>query len=559
MEMRIKMLKRITALVLSLCMVMALTSCWKWKKEANQGDASQSVEKNYASQQAMDLYETLDAIRQLKDKSFELQINEADPKTGNPTRTLMTISGTSLESSRQAELHFQLKGQPFTTVLVSGGTLLLAAKDASDCLSDSFGQLMGMDEEEQSFLTEELSDIAAQLPEGYVSFRLEEDLWDSRESGSLSAGRVLLEQTLEEERAGLLSQTQTGEESCLLELEGEQLRKRLLPLAQCLNGEREIHKKGITGVLEDGFAAVLKAYGSSPSDWFETKWGKYDLLHTALEEENGAWTGWKMRVVTCGDAASGYTIDLTDLRETPRNYCLSVYPTQEKLKEAPQGVPSEDAAEPLAILYADFEIYRNYLKEEGKLVSSEYQFGEGGEGLLEMGQLVTAPINGRPNLRSTVIYTEDGCQVTLPVPAVYQEAEVELSENLVTDIFLSSNGYVMEYCNLLQRSVKSQVQDNLDIYEDTFCQEQGYSRTQASAVVTNSSGSIAVGGMSYYDEEQKQDVTILTGSIAVPDSDYSIGFDLFLYSRSVTGEEAEAVEAMMEHLGVRCPVEIIKN
>lgn len=556
--MRCSMRKRIIALLLAFCMAMSLAACGKKEKEPAPPPV---VEKTYASDQAMDVFETLETVRHMKEFTFELQINHMDEETGEPDRTMMAVSGVSGESGKYADLSLELEGVPFTRVILSGNQLMLNVKQAALCLADRFGALRSIDEEEKQDFADDLKEIAEACPTEFALFTLPEDIWSSVEQGGLSQPIQLLTRVYDNFKKDTASKVRSEKNSCVLTVGMGDLQAQLSGLTASLLGEEDVYRAAITSIMDNAFPKVLEAYGMSGDDWFDTKWEKYYLLQEELDERNalGQWVDWTVRLVTCGEESSGYTIDFTDNREEPRNYVLSVYPVEKtEKKELPETFNGEDVAEPLSDLYASWGIYqdlRELDEEEAETEPDDNGKGDEMDGM----QLITGTIEGGKHIKGTVITTEDGIDIPVPVPAYYDSAEAEQESGYVSDIYLNSNGYVLEYTNMETRDPKEMVEDTLTTYEEVFGEDYEYPLTTKRNTLVSKDGRFAIGGMGYYDEEEQQDVTVLTGSILVPDSEYCIGLDIFIYSRSVTDKEIAAMEEMLTYLGAGCPVTITKN
>lgn len=562
------MLKRLTALLLCLSMALSLAGCRKKNEPAKDVPGSSSsqeevVEKEYASTQAMDVFLTLDAVKQLKDFTFTLQINSVNPETGAAAKNLMLLTGSSFESLKQAKIEVEMEKQPLTTLYFDGETMLMDAKTAAECFAEAFTRLTMLDDEDRDGFQEDLLNVAAELPTDYADFHLPEDPWSSKEKGGFAPCRKALEQVMSSVKDSTASLVESGEAGCSLTLEGDALREELSKLTTSFTEETDVYEGWITSLLEQSCHEVLVSYGMDAEDWFMTKWEKQEQLHDTLTKENGDWKDWEMKIVTCGDASAGYTIDLTDQRETPRNYCLSVYPaTAEPLGELPESTPSKKAADPLAELYSYGEIYKRYREEDPSLdqeSSDELTASDLNNAENQPDELTALPMEGYRQIGSTAFVTGDGISVTLPVPLKYDEVEAEREGESVVDIFFDNNGYVMEYSSLDARNPQNMVEENMAIFEETFRDEYEYPITQTGEVKTSSDGKTVMGGIGYYDEDEKQDVTILTGAISVPESEYAVGLDIFIYSKSVTKQDIQTIDEMLSALGVELPLTITKN
>lgn len=556
------MLKRITALLLTFCMALSLLSCGK-KPPSLSGETSVADvgEQEPTAPQAMDVFQTWEAIRKLKEYRFSFQINSVN-SDGTTGHSLLLMEGVSFARLKQAAIQVTLEEIPLTTFYVNGSTVLMDAKTASETLAKQYTQLTTLEEEDKADFQADLLKIAEKLPTQYVSFDLGEDPWTSSESGTLSVSREMLKQVYDSVKESVSSQTQNGENSSSLLLASDDLQAELLKLTGSLVENQDVYKQGVVQTLKAGFADVLVSYGMNAEDWFITKWETVEQLHETLShvEASDTWQDWSLQVVASGNEESGYTIDWTDNRERSRNYRLSVAPAQaQEQDELPKSTASSEVPEPLAELYSYSEIYRRIRQEtpsEAGEVPPENLNGNEEE---PAEQLEVTLTDQHEYIGFTDLYTEDGKKRSVPVPLNYAAAEVERENNAVVDIFLSSNGYVLEYSSVSARDPQKQVQDNMMVFEETFRDEYGYSITQKGTVKTSADQKTAMGGIGYYDEELEQDVTILTSTITIPDSEKSVCLDLFVYSRSVTDQDLSAIQELLEALGVDAPLTITKN
>lgn len=547
------MLKRLTALLLALCMAFALASCGKKEPQPPVDEAK------HASAQAMDVFQTLETIRHLEDMTFDLHVSHGETP-------VWAVSGSSYQSLHQAELQVELDGQPLTRLIVTDSQLLVNVRQMAECIGGRYGELASLNEEERADYQKEMADLVQDFPADYASFTLPEDPWSSVEQGGLSQAVDLLTEVYTSFKKDTASKVRTEKEGAVLTLGAGDLQKQLLRLTQSLEKQEDVFEKGIVTVLDEGFGTVLDAYGTDGENWFESKWEAVDQLSAELEEleESGLWTDRTIRLVTCGEEDSGFTVEFTHHGDEDRTYLLNVYPAQaEKGGGSVDSVPSQDIDQTLAELYAQSLFYRTLRQNDStsleELPEGYESEGEDLDDLNESTRLESQPIEGRRYIESTVITTEDGVDVTVPVPAKYDTAEAEQDSGYVSDIFLASNGFEMEYSNLEYRGTEEMVRETLDAYNEIFPEDYGFPITQKAEVTAREDGVFAVGGMGYLDKEKNQDVTIITGVLAVPDSEYCIGVDIFLYSRSVTDQDISAIQELLEHLGVKCPVSIVKN
>lgn len=561
------MLKQMTALLLALCMALSLAGCKK-KVPVSEGTSSvvDVVGKEYASSHAMDVFETWEAIRNLKDKRFLMQISGVDSQTGDAGHEILRLEGNSFASLHQAVIQVTLEELPLTTIYVKENMLLLDVKTAAETLSEKYLQLNTLDEEDKEGFREDLMKIAEDIPTDYAVFELAEDPWTSSESGAFSASREILKKVYESVKSSVSSKVKAEQDNCTLVLGAGDLQEQLLKLTGSLAGDKDVYEQSVIKTLNGCFEDVLIAYGMDAEDWFATKWEKYEELDEELNEleASGIWKEWTVKAVTCGDEENGYTFDLVDRRDTPRDYCLSVYPAEAvELSELPEATASAEIADELAELYSYGEIFRDLRKQSVVSDDEKYENELSPSDLKDNQptdeQFMISTSEKYQQIGYADFYTEDGKKVVVPVPLNYDEVEAERDGSAVVDIFLNNNGYVLEYSSVSARDIRKQVKDNMDIYEETFRDEYEYSITQIGDVKTSADGSTAIGGIGYYDEDLEQDVTILTASTAVKGSEYSVCLDVFVYSRSVTDQDLSALNELLDALNVECPLTITKN
>ncbi len=560
------MRNRIIAFVLALGMVLSLAGCGK---SAN-GDSSASgttVTKTYASETALDVFETIEAVQALEDFTFTLQVNDVDEETGEAASTTMTLDGAWYASAKQASLTVTMaNGETLTTMTVDGATLYVDVVAAASYLSERFKDT---DEEDSDYFVEELADLAESFPTDYISIQLQEDPWATLEGSGFGAVKELLENVYNSIKKATADEVSTSSSTCTLSLGLGDLQTQLLKVYESLVEDEDTYQTFLSDYINDNFSALLEASGWTMSDLMDTIWYDYEEVYADLTELEayGDWNIWTMKLVTCGDETSGYTLDLTDCRDDSANYCLSVYPVDADADLA-IGMPSEATeystiAEDVFTVFMDAIICRNYLEgfddeedEEEDDYEDEY-FDEDEEENEISDELETTAIEGYDRLVATEMVTDDGVAATIPVMKKYNTVEVETSSLGVIDIFLYTSSYQMEYSSIITdgRTLEEITEENLEIFASTFEEDYEYELTQpVSEVVVAADGSACVGGLAYYDEDEGCDVTILTGNIVVEGSDYVIGFDLFTYNDLLSKKEKNSITDFLTYLGLEAPV-----
>ncbi|MCD8189315.1 MAG: hypothetical protein LUD78_03695 [Clostridiales bacterium] len=568
------MRNRIIAFVLALGMILSLAGCGSSSSAdssaASSSGSSTTVTKTYTSETAMDVFETIEAVQALEDFTFTLQVNSLDEETGEAVSTTMTLDGAWYASAKQASLTVTMaNGETLTTLLVDGDQLYVDVVTASSYLSERFKDT---DEEDSEYFVEELADLAESFPTDYILIQLQEDPWATLDGDSFAAVKELLENVYKSIKKATADEVSTSSSTCTLSLGLGTLQTQLLEVYESLVEDKSTYQTFLSDYIEQNFSALLDASGWTMADLMDTIWYDYEETYEDLTEleSYGDWNDWTMKLVTCGDEDSGYTLDLTDCRDDSVNYCLNVYPVDSDA-DLSIGMPSEsteytDIAEDVFTVFMDAIICRNYLEgfddeEDGEDYDDEedYEdyFDDDEEETEVSDELETTAIEGYDRLVATEMVTDDGVTVTIPVMKKYNTVEVESGSNGVVDIFMYTANYQMEYSNIVTdgRDIEEITQENLEIFASTFEDDYEYTLTQAaSAVVSAEDGTACVGGLAYYDEDEECDVTILTGNIVVEDSDYVIGFDLFIYNDSLSNKEYNSITDFLTYLGLEAPV-----
>jgi hypothetical protein len=577
------MRKRIIALLLALAMVLSLAACG----QKTEGDSSaeentlQTVEKNYTSNQAMDVFETIETVQKLKDITFTLQINSIDSETGEAASSMATITGECYATTKQANLTVSMPNSDiFTHIILDGTTCYVDVVSAAQYLSKGFLEIDD-DSLDGEFLAEDMTDIIDKMDCDYVTIALKEDPWTTLEGDDFAQVKELISSLYQSIKKDVKSKVKTEGNTCKLTVGLGDLQKQLLKVTGSLTKEKKTYQSFLTDYIQGNFSALLDASGWTISDLMETMWADYeeDNEEWSELEADGDWNEWTMKLVTCGDEKSGYTLDFTDNGRKHVNYYLEVKSAEPKDVVLPEKSVAYDEstamAERMFTIYMDALIYRDYAwadldgdedddDDEYYDDDDENEFWDEDEENTEISdEIDTESIEGYKTILSTVLCTDDGISLTVPVPYNYQEATAYYTEDGVNSLILRTPGYDLEFSSIYNDNRTSQtvVQENLDIYTEIYQDDMGYDIIQpASEVFTSADGSASVAGMGYYDSEDYEcNVTVITGNLPVKDSDYSINFDMLVYSDQVTQKEIQAITDMISYLGAEMPVTITKD
>lgn len=550
------MFKRLTALTLALTLLLTLTGCGRSRQtEDTQG-------RQFASETPMDVFEAIDAVRALKDFTFELQVSRVDADTGALGERKYTASGSWFTSTRQAAIEMKLGDESaLTTLTVDGANLYADLGTAAAALQEHF-EALGAEE-----YAEDMRGVTARLSEDMVHIPLKEDPWTALESGRLSGSRAGLETLYQKVRQTNAKRVTLERNVGKLSLGLGDLQGTLLDIAGELVRNKALYQGELGRVLTEDFGAVLGETGVDADTLLDEKWAVYEETGEELSalQEAGDFNGWTAKLLACGDERSGYTLDLTLCFNEPVNYFLNVYPAQPKPVEPPRSaVELQDAAESVMLVWLDGKTYLNQtLTAQEEELGEELTEEELQEAVDEAGDgfaVETAPMEAFPSLVTARIYTDDGCSRTVPLLADYESLEGEGEEGRPVDVFQSSNGYVLEYVNAEERDLAETARANAEMYATEFRDGWGYDTVlEPTQAVVSAAGDVAVAGVAYHNVDLEQDVTVLTGCLSVENSHDILYFDLFVYSKSVTDKEIAAIGALMQALGVEQPVEIIKN
>jgi hypothetical protein len=162
------------------------------------------------------------------------------------------------------------------------------------------------------------------------------------------------------------------------------------------------------------------------------------------------------------------------------------------------------------------------------------------------------------SLTAVTMATSDGGERRVPLLPGYEE--MQGGKDGSSDVYQSSNGYVLEYVTAEKRDLAQAAMENAQLYADEFRDAQGMEIVQAPTdSVAAAEGTAAAAGLAYHDKTTDQDVTVLTCCLSVENSGEMLYLDIFVYSRSVTDREMAAIGVLMRELGLELPLELIKN
>lgn len=563
------MIKRWIALVLVLCMALSLVGCGK-KQEQKQEKPIIAVEKDYTSENALSIYSAIDAAKKMKDFRFRYLVNTLDEESNDAKSNRLAMEGVCFASTKQASIKVKLEGKELTELVIDGNACYLNVKTCANTLAELMATLSQEDGKE---LSEELSTLAKGFETEFVRFELKEDIWTSLEGDTAAQVKSLLNGIYESVRKETEPLVTTEETTCTLSLTGESLLQTLRQLTEHMLGEQKNYEGFFVQWLQDNFSTELDELGWMPEDIVGNRWEDWNELDEKLGEQ-GETEDWSVSFVTCGDEQSGYTMDVTRLMDKHLNNYLELRPaTAEPVSVPEQSVNHLDCVENLTYLLSDWQIYNNYAYQEDDYSSftDEYDDGEGnamleqflaqGDDEEESDTVETQAISGTKDIVLTAMTTEDGKALNVPILAKYNRAEVGNNEQGVNDVFISTDGYALEYTVLEGQELTNAAQRNAKLYESNYKNDWGYEITnKTSAVKTSADGKVAMAGMSYYDSDEEQDVTVITGAFAVDGTEEQIvGFDLFVYSKQVTEKECKAMQELFTYLGVEAPIELAKN
>lgn len=552
------MIKRLCALTLALAMLFTLSACGKQREKGSEG---------YASDQPMDVFAALEAVRDLKDFTFDLLVSDVDPDSGEAGDLRYSVSGAWYTSTKQATAQIALAdGTGLTTLSVDGTDFYADLGTASSVLAPRFEQ-KGLE-----FYASDMEGARKRLKEDYVHFALQEDPWTTLEGGRLSGSWESLKKLYEKVKRNNARRVRMEDHVGKLSLGLGDLQGTLLDITADLTKQKALYVGELTRVLDEDFGAVVSRSGLDTKSLLNEKWFLFQDTGEELAQLQSAGdiNGWTAKVLACGDEEHGYSLDMTLCFNKSTNYRLNVYPAgAETIKVPKQFVEAEDVAESAYLVYTEGKAY---LKNPGKtgeedtdsdnqeLTDDEIDELFGMEEEEPTVPVSTQSLEGSTSLVTTTIYTKDGGERVVPLLAEYEKLKSEEGEDKPSDVSENSGGYVLEYSTIKKRDLAEAAAENVQIYAREFHDTWGYEIIhEPTDCVFSPEGDVAAAGMAYHDLDLEQDVTVITCCLKVENSRQMLYFDLFTYSKSITDKEIQAIGELMGQLGVELPLEIIKN
>lgn len=549
------MLKRLSALTLVLTMLLVLCSCGKEKAGSDKG---------YASSQPMDVFAAIEAVRELKDFTYDLRVSDVDPDSGEAGDVRYTVHGAWYTSVKQASAQIKLSnGTALTTLTVDGADLYADLGTAASVLSARFEQIGS------GLYADDMVGARKRLKEDYVHFTFSEDPWSTLESGRLSGSRESLKKLYEKVKRNNAKRVRMEEHTGKLSLGLGDLQGTVLDITGDLNRNRALYVGELSRVLEEDFGSVLAWSGMDAEGLLNEKWFLFQDTEEELAQlqSDGDINGWTAKLLSCGDEEHGYSLDLTLCFDSSVNCCLSVYPAQaQSVKTPAKYVEAEDVAESAYLIYQEGKEYLKHPGASEEEASGEQELtDEEAEDYFGLEDLSTAPVStqsmeGSTGLITTTMYTHDGAERTVPLLAKYEKLRSEEGGDRPADVSQSSDGYVLEYSVIKKRDLAEAAAENAQIYAREFRETWGHDIIrEATDSVRSASGDVAAAGMAYHDVDLDQDITVITCCLNVENSGEMLYFDLFTYSKNITKQELRAINELMGQLGVELPLEIIKK
>ena len=550
------MLKRLSALMLALAMLFTLSGCGAGKAHSGEG---------YASDQPMDVFAAIEAVKELQDFTFDLRVSDVDPDSAEAGELRYTVSGEWYTSTKQASAQILLSDGTVLTTLTVDGT------DAYADLGTAAAVLMPRFEQQGAALyAGDMEAARKRLEEDAVHFSLREDPWTTLEN-RLSGSRENLKQLYEKVKRDNARRVRMEEHMGRLSLGLGDLQGTLLDITDDLTRHKSLYLGELAQVLEEDFGTLVGQSGLDAEGLLNEKWFLFEDTGEELAQlqSEGDFNGWTARILACGDEKNGYSLDFTKSFDESGNYCLSVYPAKAgKVKTPKRSVEAEDVSESAYLVFAAGKEYLKHPEtvENGDESTEELTDEEVTDlfGLdEELGESVpvsTKPLEGSKALMAAVVYTGDGAERTVPLLAQYDSLRAEEGGEKPTNVIQSAEGYALEYCAINKRDLAEAALENAQIYAEDYRDIWGYDILQEpTQCAVSPSGDAAVAAMAYHDVDLEQDITVFTGCLNVENSSEMLYFDLFAYSGSITDEELQAIGELMAQLGVEQPLEIIKN
>lgn len=555
------MIKRLTALLLAVSMLFSLSACGKGE------EAVDITGKRYASDRAMDVFAAVEAVRQLKDYTFELRVSQLDPESGQLLRTNYTASGAWYSSTGQAQAQIALEdGTVLTNLTLDGSALYADLGTAASVLAPRLREL-GWEADSRA-----LEEAQERLQGDVVCIPLAEDPLTAWKSGRLCGSREGLERLFQKVKNNNARRVKLEKHVGSLSLGLGDIQSTLLDVTGDLLGNQSLYQGEFAQVLSEDFGPVLEQMNLEAESLLGEKWESIRQTDEELSElqSDGAFNGWTAKLLACGDEKSGYSLDLTLNLSRATNYCLSVWPAQaEKLTVPEQTWELREDAQSAAVVWQSAKKLVNHEggEEEEELAGIDAEEYSGDQfkeifGLDDMSwaDVSTTAVEGSDSLVTGVMTTMDGGSRTVPLLVEHQELQSNSSSGQLDDIYESSNGYVLEYTTANKKDFAQTAENNAKLYADEFRNERGWDIvSEPGSSTVSGKGDAAAAGLVYHDGDSGQDVTVITCCLDVENSRFMLYLDIFVYSKSVTDRELQAIGDLMHYLGVEMPVEIIQN
>lgn len=583
------MLKKITALLLVMALALScLAGCGSRKNDSSSNDVT------YVGEQPLSLYDTLEGMKEVKDRSIELSVSV--PQEEGEEVLLFTASGVSYASTKQAKMEFRDQDdKKITDILIDGSVCYVQYQDLIDFVIRTYEN-----DEAKNSLTEDLEglkDIRKDAPE-YVSIQLQEDPWTTLEGDDMQTILDLLGQVYRSVKRDTEANSKENGDTYRFSLGGMDLQEQITKVLDSLLNHKQEYRDVLEDYLQDNFGDFLSACAYTAEEVLDLYWDDFEALQSQLEDQSnsGTWSDWQVTANTCGDEENGYTLDLTNKTKRNRHYVLQVVPAQaEAIKMPSKAEDYLKQPDNTSYVYYAFRNAKRLLtapydqtdttdtepsdvdtnEEEPEIIGNETDFvDENGDGLDDNlwstsdepeessgMDLELSPISGYERISSALAATDDGVDQTVPVFTDYTSSDVILSESSegATTIYQKSKGYDLEWYSLdaTTRTVAEIVDENLEGYEDVYGGERGYEILQSKTKATTSSnGRNAVAAMVYHDDEAESDVTMINAAMKVDNSDYALCVEICLYSDDVMNKEINATKDLLQYLGLEMPIDV---
>lgn len=560
------MMKRVTSLLLVFALLLSLlTGCGSSKDaSANAGD--------YASSKAMSFFDTVEAIRDLKDFTFKMPVYALLDDEGTQGDLLYTLSGASYESTKQARFTFKdIDDNIITEFFVDGTTCYVDYGSAISFVRSGYEASEYADVLQEDI--QALEDIRTDAAQ-YLSIELSEDPWTTIHGDGAAAVRTLMGNVFKNVKKNLKDKVQMTKKTASLTVAGPDLQRELALVLENLL-ENADYQTFSAGYLADNFADFVDQCAWTPEELVSSYWSDFENLYMELYElmEEGEWVDWSVRTVSCGDETNGYTIDLLSKGRYSRSLCLSVYPAQAEPVTCPDAGDVMDYHEDIedaAYIYQVFRDYRRTMLEaynyevfyEGDEIDMDDADFEDGIDDSESAELTVKPIEGYERISSALAATEDGFDREVPVLTQYSSSEItesELSKG-ATSILQENDGCTLEWYSLdsSTRTPTEILEDNLYGYQEVYGEEWEYPiLNPPTKILTSEDGTAAVGGLAYHDTDEDADVTMINLAWLVDGSEYAMCAEIRFYGGKIMNRDLHAANDLLKYLGLKMPMEVV--